>query len=212
MRSRQVYERHHRHGVVDPRADVADPPSPTSGNRADGSDDPTTAWCRPSITPQSISASRCCWYSPPGLVLLRHAGARQLVEHGEDDSSSARSSRPARTARRSTAPAGEAGNSAIWFIRSMRQVPVLDADMDVHGADQEPPDRRADVGGQLLVALAMGGLLRQPGGEGVGRRGDDLQVVGARDLPDRAAQAARPPAGLRRPRRRPASRPRSGSA
>src|SRR3546814_1442390 len=54
--------------------------------------------------------------------------------------------------------------------------------MDWHGREQKPPRRHSDVPGQLVVSPALRRLLRQPGGKGVGGRGDDREIVLPRHL------------------------------
>ena len=70
------------------------------------------------------------------------------------------------------------------------QFVVGDADMDVQTTDREPPADPLQIVLQIGVAAALGGLLRVPAGERVGRGGDRGHAVPRRDLGDRAAQPA----------------------
>ena len=78
------------------------------------------------------------------------------------------------------------------------QLVVLDADVHVHAADDEPAADAGEVAGDRLVAVALGRLLRAPAREGVGGGGDRREAVLGRQLGHGA--------GAGRRARRPASR------
>ena len=81
------------------------------------------------------------------------------------------------------------------------QLVVLDADVHVHAADDEPAADAGEVLGNGPVAFAVGRLLDAPARKGMGRGGDGCQVVlaGHLRLPSRRSSANSAPAapGLR---------------
>lgn len=77
------------------------------------------------------------------------------------------------------------------------QIVVLDRDVDVESTDQKAPCQALEVAGQLVVALAVGVLLRVPMGKRMGRGGDRREPVACRDVRQRLAQAREFCAGRR---------------
>ena len=73
---------------------------------------------------------------------------------------------------------------------------VVDADVDVHAADHQPPGHRLKVPGEGIVAVLVGVNLLFPAGEGMGGGGDGGEVIFAGDLGDGGAQFAQFPARL----------------
>ena len=119
---------------------------------------------------------------------------------------------PARRARRSRAPADAAGSRANWPRRSMRRSSSLDADMDMHAADQHPPRDAREVAAQRVVAVLVGVVLGLPVGEGVAGDGDGGEAVVRGVRRHAGAQALQVVARLADGARRPWCRPRSGIA
>ncbi len=103
---------------------------------------------------------------------VRQAGARQGVEDGEA---------VARELRVGPLPVGRRGGKCQHVRQEVgdlvhhvdAHVVVLDPGMDVHAADQHPPGRRPHVVPEPVVAFLSRVALAAPGGEGVGRGGDD---------------------------------------
>ena len=71
------------------------------------------------------------------------------------------------------------------------QVVVLDADMHMHAADQQPPRHLLQILGEHVVALLVGVLLASPFGEGMGGGGDRREAELAGDAADGARGVAR---------------------
>ena len=65
---------------------------------------------------------------------------------------------------------------------------VLDAHVDMHAADQEPPRHVLEVAREHVVALLVGVLLARPFGKGMGRCGDGSETELVGDAADGAAQ------------------------
>jgi hypothetical protein len=61
---------------------------------------------------------------------------------------------------------------------------VLDADVHVHAADQQPPRRRLQLAAEAVVALLVGMALVQPARERMRGRGDRRTAVAVRHLAD----------------------------
>ena len=68
------------------------------------------------------------------------------------------------------------------------QLLVLDADMDVHARDQEPPRHALHVAREDVVAFLVGVRLLRPAREGVGRGGDDGHAARLGGFGDLAAE------------------------
>src|SRR4029077_19346376 len=68
------------------------------------------------------------------------------------------------------------------------EIVVLDTDIHVHAADDEPTPYLLEVGGDRAVARFVGGLLVGPLGKGTGRGGDWCQADLAGDAADRATE------------------------
>src|SRR5581483_7114822 len=68
------------------------------------------------------------------------------------------------------------------------EIVVLDADMNVHAANDESPPDLLEVAGDHVLAFLVGVLLARPCGEGVGRCGEGSEAELAGDAADRAAK------------------------
>ena len=78
----------------------------------------------------------------------------------------------------------------------MRQLVVVDADVDVHAADHETAHHLLEVPLDRLVALLLRAPLLAPGRERMGRRRDEPQPVGTGDRGHGAAQPLQLRSGL----------------
>ena len=164
-----------------------------------------------SISPTLTRVSTVRWILVGAREGRRQAGARHLVPHRQ-----AIGVEPGLVA----APEGRGGRQRQQVRQEIGQLVeqveaerlVLDADMDVHAADQEPPGHHLEVAGERVVALLVGVALQAPLGEGVGRGGDrrEAVAVGAGGHGARAGGRARP--APRPASRRPRCRSRPGSA
>ena len=99
-----------------------------------------------------------------------------------------------------------------WFNRSMRSsssgMPIWTCRPQI--ARRRPTPCRSTR--KLCIAAALGGLLRVPAGERVGRCGDRREAVARRDRRDGSRATAADQRAPRRGSRKPGCRPRSASA
>ena len=186
-------QRRHRHRVLDARADIADAhlQRREPGTRPDVPPDLGAVLDHPDLD-QGVQVLLVLAEAHIGFG---DAGARQLVEDGQPIGLQV--GHLALPERRRRGQHQEMGQEVADLVHQIdAEIRVLDADMDMHGADQQPPHRHADILLELLVALPLRGLLGLPGGKGMGRGGDHLGAMGTGDLADAAAQADQVVTGL----------------
>ena len=119
---------------------------------------------------------------------MRDAGARQLVEHGKPVGFE-----PGDIA----LPEGRGGREREQVRQEISglaeeidaELVVVDADMDVHAADDEAPHHLLQILSKDVVALFVGVLLARPLGERMGRGGDGSEAELAGDSAHGRAQA-----------------------
>src|SRR5262249_17796765 len=95
----------------------------------------------------------------------------------------------------------EVGKKVARLIEEIDpELVLLDADVNVHAADHEPPPDPGKIPGECLVALALGWLLRAPARKGVGGGSNRCEAMRARELGDGEAHVGKLAAGRRRRR------------
>ena len=108
--------------------------------------------------------------------------------------------------RRRGAQGQEVGQEVADLVHQIdAQVVVGDAHVDVHAANEQPPDRPLHVAREGVVPLLWDVVLLFPTGEGMGRGRDRRQAVAAGDFRDRGAQARQIGTGLPDPAANPGS-------
>ena len=164
-----------------------------------------------SITPASISAFRCRSIFAEAVELLGQAGARQLVEHGHavgfEAGILAAPERRGGAERQQVRQ--EIGDLAHEIDAQLR---VLDADMDMHAADHEPPRRAPGDRGPACCSVPCRCGAARSRRRRDGSRRQSAPDRTARRSPQLCAAAARDRRALPRPNGRRRCRPRSGSA
>ncbi len=123
----------------------------------------------------------------PAVEELGQAGARHLVEDGDPVGFQTGVL---------TVPEGRGGAERQEMRQEIgelahevdAQLRILDSDMDMHAADDEPARRRLMIAGQRDIALAVGRLLPVPFGEGMRRGSDGGETMAAGDLRHHPAQ------------------------